>query len=136
MAANSPVAFAGIDGNVTMNGVTYSVREWKMSIDGDAIKVTSTADGGWRTQIIGPVGGEGTFKINADCEEFPLETLAPVATTCIVTPVAATFELGSSGQTITCTVRVQKADINNPAEEEVTIEYSFVTTGPISFYGT
>jgi hypothetical protein len=135
MAANSPVAFAGIDGNVTMGGEIYSVREWKLSIEGDVIKVTSTADGGWRTQIIGPVGGEGTFKINADCEEFPLETLVPVATTCGVTPVAAVFELGSSGQTITCNCRLVKADVNNPAEEEVTIEYSFVTTGAI-FYGT
>lgn len=136
MAVSSPVAFSGVGGNVTMGGTTFSVREWKLSISADAIKVTSTADLGAQTNITGPVGGEGSFKINADCTELSLETLAPQATECSVSPVAATFDLGSSGQTISANVRITKADVNNPAEEEVTIEYNFVTTGLISFSGT
>jgi len=138
MSLLNPIAFTGVGGNVQIAGTTLSVREWKVTIESDAINVTSTNDGGYRNFITGPVGMTGEFRINADCGSFapaaPTNWI-PTATECPNGNAPATgngfvfiFTLGTSGHQITGSGLITRVEINNPASEEVTISYSFVGT--------
>lgn len=128
MALNSPHAFYGVGGNATFGGQSnISVKTWKFKASAEALNTTSTGDGGYKTSITGPVGGEGSFTANVDSSsnEFlgGLLTAGSQQTSC-------TLSLGSSPHSIgPMTCNITSWEVTNPAEETVTIEYNFVTTG-------
>lgn len=128
MSLGTPVAFDGQDGNLDFgSNMGISVREWNITIDGEKLNTTSTGDGGFRTNIVGPIGAEGTLTANVDDDGAALYDL--------ITPggffSTFTAHLGSSTHQIDFSANILSAEIKNPAEEVVTVDIKYCSTGPI-----
>jgi hypothetical protein len=124
MSLINPVSFDGQGGNVIIDALQFSVLEWKVKFGGDKLDTTSTGDGGFKTSIVGPLEGEGTFKICADVQVFAPLLLPPNSV-----GVAATLFLGISPFAFQGAVNILSWDITNPAEAVVELECAFVTSG-------
>lgn len=116
--------FLGTGGTFVFNSITMNVLSWKASLEQPDVNTTDVSSG-FYTNIGGIQKLTGTAKIQLDhgATEF-YNTGAPIGQS-----ASFTLNVGNTGSTITGTARITKWDIENPAEEAVTGEVSFVSNG-------
>jgi len=115
---------AGKHGSVTgIATAGTSIKNWSMSLAGDALETTDFDDSGARTYIPGLTGWSGSF----ECNYSTGNTAVPGSTGTIICKTSTgTVGLFTGGIIIT------GMDVSTPIDGVVTQSYTFQGTGAVS----
>lgn len=122
--------FNGSSGSVTFGGNAFHVESWSGDFEIELLEVTTTGSNNFKETINGCKSGSGNFKSWFDA------TTVPIGGTPGFYPGAvgaAILTIGSSGKTITGTIRIKKINVENAAKAAVTFASDFEFTGSYIF---